>query len=238
MRGSLAAPSAITYGDKLLPSQPFFRHLYRGALPFETALHVAVSAFTGDCAHFRCELSPAHFEEMSTPPWQIRTLELLIRLTGAKSVLEIGTYIGNTALHLARMVGRDGHVTTLERGREFAQIARENIRRSELAAQINLIEGDAGAILNTLPDGAFDFIFVDGSKQDYLSYVLKCGRLLADRGVIVVDDVFFHGDALNEEPQTDKGKGCRALLEHFKTDYSFERCILPVGNGMLVLWRA
>jgi caffeoyl-CoA O-methyltransferase len=135
------------------------------------------------------------------------------------------------------MVGKDGHVTTIEVGREFADLARENFCRNGFVSQITLLEGNAGKILQELPAHSFDLIFVDGSKQDYLDYTLKSEKLLTDRGVIVVDDVFFHGDALNASPTTDKGRGCKQLLDHYKASDSFESLLLPVSNGILMLYR-
>ena len=162
----------------------------------------------------------------------------LIKLIGAKTVLEIGSFIGNSAMQFARMVGEDGHVTTIEVGRDFAEMARENVKRNGFERRVTVMHGDAGQILQELSPRSFDLIFVDGSKQDYLDYTLKSKNLMTDKGMIIVDDVFFHGDTLNASPSTDKGRGCKALLDHFRTDRSLERLLLPVANGILILHKA
>ena len=228
------------YSDKILPNQEFFRYLYHDSAPFELALHGLMSSYARrfDAAKFDL-VTPKNidFEEMSTPPGQLALLATLIRLIGAKTVLEIGSFIGNSAMQFARMVGEDGHVTTIELGREFADLARENFRRNDFASRITLLEGSAGDILTRLPPHSFDLVFIDGSKQDYLDYSLKSEELLSDRGMIVVDDVFFHGDALNAAPSTDKGRGCKTLLDHYRRSESFESLLLPVFNGILILYR-
>ena len=228
------------YSDKLLPNQEFFRYLYRDSAPFEAALYAFVEAYGRDyeSSHFKLTTPKTiDFEEMSTPPWQLALFNSIIKLTGVKTVLEIGSFIGHSAMQFARMVGENGYVTTIELGQEFADIARGNFQRNGFEKRITLHQGDAGAILDSLSPNSFDLIFVDGSKQDYLEYTLKAERLLTARGIIVVDDVFFHGDALNQEPTTDKGRGCKRLLDYFKTDDRFQRLLLPVANGILVLYK-
>jgi caffeoyl-CoA O-methyltransferase len=97
------------------------------------------------------------------------------------------------------------------------------------------MEGSAREILGQLPKKSFDVVFIDGSKQDYLEYALKSEGLLSDRGIIIVDDIFFHGDALNDEPATEKGAGCRKLLDHYEHDDKFTKVVLPISNGILLL---
>ncbi len=229
------------YSDKILPNQEFFRHLYHDDAAFEDALHTLMSSYSNAFSASRFDLvKPENidFEEMSTPPWQIALFGAMIKLTGARTVLEIGSFIGHTAMQFARMVGERGHVTTIEMGKDFAALARENFRRNRFLDHITLLEGDAGKVLASLAPKSFDLIFVDGSKQDYLEYTLKARELLTDRGMIIIDDVFFHGDALNVAPGTDKGKGCRALLDHFRNDSGIERLLLPIANGILILYKA
>jgi predicted O-methyltransferase YrrM len=228
------------YSDKLLPNQKFFSNLYRDSAPFESALYALMSSYTREFDSSRFDLATPKaidFEEMSTPPWQLVFFETVIGLTGAKTVLEIGTFIGHSTMQFALMVGEKGHVTTIEVGKEFAEIARGNFRRNGFDKRITLHEGDAGKILKDLPPSSFDFIFVDGSKQDYLEYTIKSEKLLSPSGVIIVDDVFFHGDALNAEPSTDKGRGCKQLLDHYKSHKEIQRMLLPMANGILLLYK-
>jgi predicted O-methyltransferase YrrM len=228
------------YSDKMLPTQEFFSYMYEGSVPIEAALYSCVASYAldFDASQFKLRTPDnLDFEEMSTPPWQLTLFNTIIGLIGAKTVLEIGTFIGHSAMQFARMVGDDGHVTTIELGNDFAKIANENFKANGLDRRITLINGDAGKILDGLPADSFDLVFVDGGKQDYLSYTLKAERLLSQKGVIIVDDVFFHGDALNDQPTTEKGRGCKDLLDYFAKDLRFCKLLLPVGNGLLILFK-
>jgi caffeoyl-CoA O-methyltransferase len=230
----------IRGSDKLLPSQEYFSSLYRGDLPYAEALYAVAAAYAADFTAGQFDLikpQTVAFEEMSTPPTQLALFNAIIKLIGAKTVLEIGSFVGHSAMQLARMVGEDGHVTTIEVGKEFADIARRNFERNGFAQRVTLLEGSAGSILDTLPRQSFDMIFVDGSKQDYLDYTIKSESLISERGVIIVDDVFFHGDALNATPATEKGLGCRRLLDYYRDETSLVKLLLPMSNGILLLFR-
>jgi hypothetical protein len=99
------------YVDKILPNQEFFRYLYHDSASFEGALHGLLSSYASDFDASKFDLiTPTNvdFEEMSTPPGQLALLDTIIHLTGVKTVLEIGSFIGNSAMQFARMVGKDG----------------------------------------------------------------------------------------------------------------------------------
>lgn len=243
------AQGQVPHSGKMLPNQEFMCGLWDGHKSissnpadvfYEESLHRLLSGFSHD-------YSPDQFashdygdipvEQMSTPATTLAIIGMLAHLIGARTALEIGTFIGNTTMHFARMVGEGGHVTTIECGHQYAEVARKNFARNNLDKRITLIEGDAGNILSQLGKEYYDLIFIDGGKQDYLDYTLKCERLLSERGVIIVDDVFFHGDALNTKPQTEKGRGCKVLLDSYREREDLGKLLLPVGNGLLMLFR-
>lgn len=226
--------------DLFLVNQEFARYLYHDAAPYEDALYALVSSHA---AHFqpdglRIETSlHMELEEMSSPAFLLAFVNAIVQMTGAKTVLEIGTFVGSSTMQFAKMVGPTGHVTTLEVGKEFADIARRNFAQNGLADCITLIEGDASASLARLPKRSFDLVFIDGDKERYLDLALVAETLVTDKGVIIIDDVFFHGDALNTAPSTPKGSGCKRLLEHYQTDNRFQHLLLPIRNGLLVLFQ-
>ncbi len=228
------------HSDLFLPSQEFARYLYHDAPPYDLALYDLVS---GHASRFRANgfkltTSPkVGFEEMSSPAFLLSFLNAVAKMIGARTILEIGTFIGHSTMHLARMVGEGGHVTTLEVFSEFAEIARRNFADNGFGDRITLIEGDAGASLLELPKRSFDLVFIDGSKQSYLDYARRAEELITDKGVIIVDDVFFHGDALNASPSTDKGLGCKRLLAHYQDRSDFDHLLIPLRNGMLLLMK-
>jgi len=226
------------YAGRLLSNQEFCTYLYHEAAPYEVALNDLISTFSTDFEPRGLEVAAppeVDLEELSTPPYILAFFDLLIQLGGHRSVLEIGTFVGHSAMQFARMVGPTGHVTTIETSAVFADMAEANFRRNGLDDRITLLRGSASKVLDTLTGQQFDFVFVDGGKEDYLEYTIKSLDLLSEHGIIVVDDAFFHGDALNKDPSTEKGQGCKDLLTFFGTEKKHKKTIMPVGNGILVI---
>lgn len=246
----LANPRAqgqIPHSGKMLPNQEFMSGLFMRVMAptpsdpyFERTLYATISDFAHDYSpdqFARHDYGDIPVEQMSTPAPTLAIIGFISHLIGARTALEVGTFIGNTAMHLARMLGDVGQVTTIECGHQYAEIARKNFERNGMQKRITLVEGSAANILPALGKQYYDLIFIDGGKQDYLQYTQLSEQLLSERGVIIVDDVFFHGDALNAQPQTDKGRGCKALLDSYRERDDLGKLLLPVGNGLLMLFR-
>lgn len=149
-------------------------------------------------------------------PQSARLLYLLTRISGARRVLEIGTLGGYSTICLARGVGAEGSVVTLEYEPHHAEIAAANLRRARVADRVEIV---VGAALDTLPGltGAFDLVFIDADKENnnaYLQWAIDLGR----RGtVIVVDNVVRSGRILDPAPDDQQGRAVRATLEMMGT---------------------
>ncbi|HZP76266.1 MAG TPA: class I SAM-dependent methyltransferase [Pseudolabrys sp.] len=231
--------SIVRYVDRILPTQDFGSRLFDGSGSMEDRLYDVLTAFSAPFSADDLELdTPGHIgmEEMTTPPNQLAFFNALVKISGANRILEIGTFIGKTAMRLAQMVGDGGHVTTIEAVDSFAAMASNNFQRNGFADKITLLRGDAGPVLDRLRGNTFDFIFIDGSKQNYLAFALKALNLISPTGVILVDDIFFHGDALNSTPSTDKGRGCKETLEYFRNFDGCSKAVVPAWNGALLLF--
>ena len=175
-------------------------------------------------------------EQMASNAVALGFLTWLLKLTGAKRVLEIGAFVGVSAMYFADALPPDGRVVTIEKFDHFAGIARRNFAANGLADRIELVEGDAHEVLPTVADrGPFDFAFIDGNKERYADYFRLVEPMMSDRSVIVVDDVFFHGDALSPTPLSEKGRGVRAFLELAASTANWNRAVLPLTNGMMLL---
>jgi predicted O-methyltransferase YrrM len=176
---------------------------------------------------------------LGSGPAKLRQLEFLVRASRARRVLEVGTFIGISALYLARALPPGGEVVTLEKFDHFAAIARDNFARNGMADHIRLIEGDALESLSAMgPEEKFGLIYLDGDKGKYPELFRLLEPMLEPDGMIIVDDIFFHGDAIREEPVTDKGQGVRALLDDLSRRSDLFRCVLPIGvAGMLLVMR-
>ena len=231
---------AYQYHEKALPNQAVNSNLYSGnddlMVAMNNLLENHVRSIKKDCfklnVHHRVP-----FEEMSTPPAQLALIKFLIEITNTKTLLEIGTFIGNTSMHIANFIGPDAEVVTIEKFNEFADLARKNFENNNLSERISLHVGDAYEVMKTLPDNHFDFIYVDGDKGRYLELTQLAEQKLSGKGVILVDDVFFHGDVFNKTPTTEKGLGCKKVLDYYKDTKKFSKYIVPINNGIMLLKR-
>ena len=141
-----------------------------------------------------------------------RLLYLLARISGARRVLEIGTLAGYSTICLARGVGPEGSVVTLEHNPRHAEVAANNLRRAGVADRVDIV---VGAALETLPGlrGDFDLVFVDADKENnsaYLRWAIQLGR---PGTVIVVDNVVRSGRILAPASDDHQARGVRDMLE-------------------------
>ncbi len=139
-------------------------------------------------------------------------LGLLVRMSGSRRVLEIGTLGGYSTICLARAVGPEGSVVTLEYEPRHAEIAAANLARAGVADRVEIV---VGAALDTLPTltGTFDFVFIDADKENNSAYVEWAIELGRPGTVIVVDNVVRDGRILTPAPGDEQAAAVRAMLE-------------------------
>ncbi|MHA3024532.1 O-methyltransferase [Mycobacterium sp. BMJ-28] len=139
-------------------------------------------------------------------------LELLVRIAGARRVLEIGTLAGYSTICLARGAGPQGRVVTLEFDPRHAEVARRNLDRAGVADRVQVI---VGAALDTLPtlDGPFDFFFIDADKENNIAYIEWALQLASPGAVVVVDNVTRMGRVLEPEPGDVQARAVRDMLD-------------------------
>ena len=128
---------------------------------------------------------------------QGRLLSMISKMNSPSSILEIGTFTGYSALCLAKGLAPSGFLHTIESRLEDAQTANNYFKQSKYANQIKLHIGDAKEIIPTL-QGMFDLVFIDADKTGYIEYYEMVVPLLAKGGVIIADNVLFHGEVLEE----------------------------------------
>lgn len=225
----------ILQRDKVLPTQPFFSDLWRGAGDYEAAVADFVTEYQPAPKLDLLTAREVATDEMSSPAAMLALLAALVSIGRAFRVLEIGSFIGRTSIFLAMLPGVQ--VTTLERSEHFAALAEQNARGNGVDDRVVVLSGETDQLLDRLARRSFDLIFIDGGKQHYAGYASRCEALLSSRGMMVIDDVFFHGDALSDQPATDKGRGCRAVVEQYRDRPGFRSALLPMANGVLLVWR-
>jgi predicted O-methyltransferase YrrM len=183
-----------------------------------------------------------HAERDSIPIVHWETGRLLAALCRVLDpvVLEVGTAIGYSTLHMAEQL-QNGRVVTLERDPERAAQARDYLQRGGVADRVQIVEGDA---LETLPavEGPFDVLFVDASKGEYARYIELAEPKLSGRALMVVDNLLMSGEvALPEDAQTwwnpDSLASARRLNAELLRSDHWLACVLPVGDGIGVAAR-
>lgn len=154
-------------------------------------------------------------------------LAVLVHATRARRILEIGTSNGYSTLWLAqaaRAVG--GHVTTIEYAVHKIELARSNFTRAGLTNTITQVDGDAGEYLETAFNGAFDLVFLDSERSEYLHWSADIKRVLASGGLLVVDNALSHADEM------------QPFMTQVQADEDFTTCTVPVGNGEFLATKA
>ncbi|HLK30553.1 MAG TPA: O-methyltransferase [Puia sp.] len=149
-------------------------------------------------------------------------------------ILEIGTFVGYSALYLAQGLQKDGQLHTLELREEDAATAKENFKRANALDKIILHTGNALDILPTLKE-TWDLVFIDADKTNYSNYYKLVLPHVRKDGLIIADNVFFHGEVLEEKIKGKNGIAINAFNEMVKNDDSVEKIMLTIRDGLFLI---
>ena len=172
--------------------------------------------------------------EMLTGTVEGRLLELLVHASGARRVLEIGTYSGYSALSMAAGLPPDGRIETCEIDPSRAELARRYIAQSPYADRITVHVGPALASVAAL-EGAFDFAFVDADKPNYAHYIEAILPRLSERGLIAIDNTLWSGDVV--DPHDDTARVIAELNDRLVADSRLVVVQLTVRDGLTLIRR-
>lgn len=165
-------------------------------------------------------------------------LKVLLAMRQPVNILEVGTAVGFSTLLFCEYAPRDARITTIEKYEKRIPVARENFRRAGRENQVCLLEGDAAQILAKL-DGAYDFIFMDAAKGQYIHFLPDIMRLLQVGGVLISDNVLQDGDIIESHYAVERRnrtiyKRMREYLYELKHDDRLTTSIVPIGDGATV----
>lgn len=167
------------------------------------------------------------WENMMTHPDLGALLQVLVRATGGHRVLEIGTFVGTSALWMTTALAPDGHLDCLEADPHRADTAATNLREAGYHDQVTIHVGPALDTLRGLGPG-YDLAYIDADKPSYPAYLRECSRLVRPGGIIVADNMFgASGDAAQVAAMRDFAAG--ALV-----DEALVTAVLPIGDGITV----
>lgn len=156
-------------------------------------------------------------------------LAMMVQVSGAKRILEIGMFSGYSALSMAEALPEDGKLITCEYNERYEKLARSFFEKSEHGHKITLKMGPALETLDAIK-GSFDFVFLDADKINYPNYYKKVLPMLKKGGLMVIDNVLWSGTILN--PKDEKEKAIDRLNKMIKEDQQVEQVMLTVRDGL------
>jgi caffeoyl-CoA O-methyltransferase len=171
----------------------------------------------------------AGLPEINISPNQGRLLQLLVAMSGARRILEVGTLGGYSAIHLARALPDDGTLISLEIDEHHAEVARNNVARAGLSERVEIRVGDAHELLAALiedDEGPFDVVFIDADKESYPAYLEASLRLVREGSLILGDNTIRGGTVL--DPQDATARATREFNERIARDPNLSGIVLPL----------
>jgi caffeoyl-CoA O-methyltransferase len=178
-------------------------------------------------------------EKMEAPQMMVgllegRFLEFLVRMTGARSVLEFGTFTGWSSISMAIGLPAGGRVVTCDVEPEAQAMARRYAEEAGVADRIDYRLGPGLKTVETL-DGPFDLVFIDADKPNYVKYYEAVLPKLADDGLIVADNVLWSGRVLEDDPEDEGTRAIKVFNEYVRSDERVEQVMLTVRDGMTLI---
>ena len=182
-----------------------------------------------------------NFPRMLAGKVQGELLRLLVKISGARQILEIGAFTGYSTICMASALPEGGRIDSLEINDELEDLMREGWRRAGVEDKINLHLGDALRILKAgegLCADGYDFVFIDANKREYCEYYDLVMPLLGSGGIIVADDVLWDGKVYAESVSRDaQTAGLAAFNDKIANDPRVEVVMLPLRDGLSIIRR-
>ncbi|WP_215544460.1 O-methyltransferase [Amycolatopsis sp. CA-230715] len=170
---------------------------------------------------------------------EAQLLGLLVGITGARNVLEIGTFTGYSTLCMARALPSDGRLVTCDINAKWPDIGAEYWNRAGVSDRIEVRVGDAAETLTTLLTeqgaDAFDLVFIDADKTNYRTYYERCFPLLRPGGLIVVDNTLFFGRVIDPAAQDPDTVAVREFNSALHDDDRADISLLPMADGVTLV---
>ncbi|MEO7093877.1 MAG: O-methyltransferase [Polyangiales bacterium] len=163
-------------------------------------------------------------------PSEGKTLQLMMRMIGAKKVVEVGTLAGYSAIHLACGLAPGGHLWSIEFEKKHAEIARRALQTAGVADRVTVLEGAGLDVLPTLEQhGPFDAVFIDADKANYDQYGRWAAKHTRAGGLLLGDNAFFFGKLLEDSPPA---ASMRRFHEEARQHY--DTVCMPTPDGLLL----
>ena len=175
-------------------------------------------------------------QRMQISEIQALFLQFLIKINKVNSCLEIGTFTGFSALSMLLALPIDGKLVALDRDKKIIDIAKSFFKKAEIENKISIIIDDAIISLKALlkANSVFDLIFIDADKNNYINYFDFGIKLVKRNGIIIFDNVLWHGDVAKKEIIDNQTEEMRKFNNYIRNDKKTEKIILPLGDGLTI----
>ena len=226
------------YISRVPAIRPSFSQLFGSGLIVPGTIEIFALDHTTHLPELLEDLQRETHEKMENPQMltgrvEGRLLQMLVRISGAKRVVEIGTFTGFSALMMADGLPDDGELITCEISPEFAEFAQRYFDRSRHMDKLRLRIGPAINALRGMPNRSADFVFIDADKTSYINYYEEGMRILKSGGLMTVDNVLWSGRVLNPR---DEDSGAIAEFDRMvMEDTRAEKVMLTVRDGLYLI---
>ena len=185
-----------------------------------------------DLAHETSRLGSV--SQMQIAKEQGQFLEIITKISNANSCLEIGRFTGMSTLFIARGLSEKGKIITIDNSDEFLSLAKKYWDLDNVSAKIESIIGDGVEVMQSMIDRqhSFDLIFIDADKNNYPNYYELSLNLIPSNGIIIIDNMLWHGDVANENKNDSQTNTIRDLNLKIQNDNRVEFSLLPLSDGL------
>jgi len=173
-------------------------------------------------------------KRMQVDPTQCHFLHLIIKISNIKNVLEIGTFTGLSALSISLALPDNGKLIALDKNEESNKVAVSFFKKANQNHKIQTIIKPALETLEDLKNKKFDMVFIDADKMNYKQYYEKSLKLLNQGGLIIIDNVLWHGEVVDEKNDDKFTIYIREFNKFVSEDKRVEQIIIPLGDGMTI----
>jgi caffeoyl-CoA O-methyltransferase len=167
-------------------------------------------------------------------PEQASFMQILLRLSRVRQVVEIGTLAGYSAIAMARALPSDGRVKTIEIDPKHAEFARRWVERSNVAGRVEVLTGRGIDLLPGFPPDSADAAFLDADKANYPRDLRECLRIVRRGGLIMADNAFAFGQLFDERPTDREVTAIKVFNDLMAATPELQAIIVPIGDGMWV----
>ncbi|MCB1970186.1 MAG: O-methyltransferase [Geminicoccaceae bacterium] len=175
---------------------------------------------------------------MQSSPEQMQLIGLMLRMIGARKVLEIGCFTGYGTLAMALALPGDGRVITLDVNDDWAQVGRRHWRAAGVEDRIDMRTGLAQESLEGIDeDASFDLVYIDADKKSYGIYLDHALRLVRPGGIIALDNMLWHGAVADPGDHSHQVESLRQTQARIMADSTLSATLVPIGDGVTIAWK-